>query len=119
MKSGGFKENFLPILEDVEFSHRLRRTGFKLTMNPEILVRHIFNFTLIKSLKNAFRKSLYWTIYSLKNKDLLTDSGTASIELKFNVASFFLAYYCCSCFFLRGMGFLLSYYSYYRPSTYV
>ena len=108
MKSGGFKENFLPILEDVEFSHRLRKMGYKLTMNSEILVRHIFNFTLIKSMKNAFRKSMYWTIYSLKNKDLLTDSGTASIELKFNVASFFLAYYCCSCFFLRGMGFLLS-----------
>ena len=84
MKSGGFKENFLPILEDVEFSHWLRKMGYKLTMNPEILVRHIFNFTLIKSLKNAFRKSMYWTIYSLKNKDLLTDSGTASTELKVN-----------------------------------
>lgn len=30
-------------------------------------------------------------MYSLKNKDLLSDSGTASRELKINVASFFLA----------------------------
>ena len=104
MKSGGFKENFLPILEDVEFSHRLRKTGYKLTMNSEILVRHIFNFTLIKSLKNAFRKSLYWTIYSLKNKDLLTDSGTASIELKFNVASFFFSLLLLLLFFLTWDG---------------
>ena len=104
MKSGGFKENFLPILEDVEFSHRLRKMGYKLTMNSEILVRHIFNFTLIKSLKNAFRKSLYWTIYSLKNKDLLTDSGTASIELKFNVASFFFSLLLLLLFFLTWDG---------------
>lgn len=90
MKSGGFQENFLPVLEDVEFSHRLRKMGYKLTMNSEILVRHIFNFTLIKSLKNAFGKSLYWTIYSIKNKDLLADSGTASYELKINAASLLL-----------------------------
>ena len=104
MKSGGFKENFLPILEDVEFSHRLRKTGYKLTMNSEILVRHIFDFTLIKSLKNAFRKSLYWTVYSLKNRDLLADSGTASIELKFNVASFFFSLLLLLLFFLTWDG---------------
>ncbi|MCX5718340.1 MAG: glycosyltransferase [Nitrospirae bacterium] len=104
MKSGGFQENFLPILEDVEFSHRLRKMGYKLTMNSEILVRHIFNFTLIKSIKNAFRKSLYWTIYSLKNKDLLTDSGTASTELKFSVASFFLSIFLLLLFFLTWDG---------------
>ena len=89
-KTGGFPEDFLPILEDVEFSHRLRRLGIKLIMNPEILVQHIFNFTLIKSLRNAFRKSLWWTIYSLKNKDVFKDSGTASVELKINVTACFL-----------------------------
>ncbi len=88
-KSGGFPEDFLPILEDVEFSHRLRRSGISLIMNPAILVSHIFNFTFLKSLLNAFRKSKYWTVYSLKNRDLLNDSGTASIELKTNVVSCF------------------------------
>ncbi len=90
-KSGGFSEDFLPILEDVEFSHRLRRSGSGLIMDPLILVRHIFNFTLIKSLGNAFRKSMFWIGYSLKNKDVLADSGTASRELKLNVVSFFLS----------------------------
>ena len=89
-KVGGFSEDFLPILEDVEFSHRLRRLGIKLIMHPEILVQHIFNFTLIKSLRNAFRKSLWWTIYSLKNKDVFKDSGTASVALKINVTACFL-----------------------------
>jgi glycosyltransferase involved in cell wall biosynthesis len=84
--SGGFPEDFLPILEDVEFSHRLRRQGCTLAMNPDILVRHIFNFTLIKSLRNAFRKAMFWTIYSMGNKDLMSDSGTASRELKINGA---------------------------------
>ncbi|GMQ91829.1 MAG: hypothetical protein BMS9Abin11_1144 [Gammaproteobacteria bacterium] len=87
--NSGFNEQFLPIIEDVEFSHRLRRHGYKLTINPEIQVRHIFNFSLSKSLLNALRKSMYWTIYSIRNKDLLVDSGTASIELKTNVVSFF------------------------------
>ncbi|GAB4416358.1 MAG: hypothetical protein OHK0032_12420 [Thermodesulfovibrionales bacterium] len=87
---GGFSEDFLPIIEDVEFSHRLRRAGYKLIINPGMLVRHIFNFTLAKSFKNAFRKAMFWAIYSLKNRDILKDSGTASIELKVNVASFFI-----------------------------
>ncbi len=88
-KSGGFPENFLPIIEDIEFSHRLRRSGYKLIMNPEIQVKHVFNFSLLMSLRNAFKKSSYWNLYSLKNKDLLTDSGTASFELKTNVGSYF------------------------------
>ncbi len=90
-KSGGFPEDFMPIIEDVEFSHRLRRSGVRLSVNPGIVVRHIFNFTLITSLRNAFRKSRYWTAYSLKNRDLFRDSGTASLELKTNVVSLFLA----------------------------
>jgi len=90
--NGGFREDFpLPILEDVEFSHRLRRAGYRLIINPEIAVRHIFNFSLFKSLRNAMRKSMHWTIYSIGNRDLFVDSGTASIELKANVFSYLLS----------------------------
>ena len=88
-RSGGFNEDFMPILEDVEYSHRLKNAGYRLHMHPEILVQHIFNFTLIKSLSNGIRKTKYWSIYSIKNKDLLSDSGTASQEFKFNVLSCF------------------------------
>jgi GT2 family glycosyltransferase len=88
-QSGGFQEDFMPIMEDVEFSHRLKRAGIKLAMDPTIMVSHIFNFTLMRSLGNAFRKSRYWTAYSLKNRDLLTDSGTASLGLKTNVVCLF------------------------------
>lgn len=97
VKSNGFPGDFLPIIEDVEFSHRLRRAGIKLEMAPDILVQHIFGFSFRKSLANAFRKARYWTVYSLGNKDLLGDSGTASSELKTNVAS---------CFLSLGLGFL-------------
>jgi GT2 family glycosyltransferase len=89
-RSGGFPETFLPIIEDVEFSHRLRRSGYRLLMDSDILVRHIFNFTFAKSIRNAFRKSHYWMMYSLGNRDLFADSGTASRELKVNVLSNFL-----------------------------
>lgn len=34
---------------------------------------------------------MYWTIYSINNKDLFTDSGTASVELKTNVLAYFLS----------------------------
>ncbi|MGE5894455.1 MAG: glycosyltransferase [bacterium] len=85
--SGGFPEDFLPMIEDVEFSHRLRRLGIKLAMNSAIQVKHVFNFTFAKSLKNGFRKSRYWTAYSLSNRDLFRDSGTASWELKADVFS--------------------------------
>lgn len=89
-RSGGFAERFLPILEDVEFSHRLRRRGLWLTMDPQIQVRHIFGYSLFGSLRNAVRKSMYWTAYSMANGDLFEDSGTASAELKLNVAAFAL-----------------------------
>jgi GT2 family glycosyltransferase len=91
-ESGGFPENFMPILEDVEFSHRLRRRGFRLVMDPDIQVQHIFGLTLLSSLRNAFRKSKYWVTYSHGNRDLLSDSGTASTELKMNVVSYFCSF---------------------------
>ncbi len=84
-KSGGFPEDFAPIIEDVEFSHRLKRSGHRLIMDNALLVRHIFNYDLDMSLRNAFRKSKYWTAYSIANRDLTADSGTASIELKVTV----------------------------------
>jgi GT2 family glycosyltransferase len=80
--SGGFDEHFLPILEDVEFCHRLRRAGYRLLMNPLVQVRHSFGFDLFGSLRNAARKVRFWARYSLKNRDLLADSGTASRGLK-------------------------------------
>nr|NIS73727.1 glycosyltransferase [Deltaproteobacteria bacterium] len=91
-ESGGFPERFLPIIEDVEFSHRLRRQGFRFRINPDIQVQHIFNFSLLRSMKNAVRKTRYWTVYSLENRTTFTDSGTASTELKISVLS------CCISF---------------------
>jgi glycosyltransferase involved in cell wall biosynthesis len=92
-KSRGFIENsymgMAAGVEDVELSHRLRRAGHALKMNPDILVRHIFNFNFYKSMANAFKKSRVWTMYSLHNKDALGDSGTASSGLKFNVFCYF------------------------------
>lgn len=88
--SGGFREDFLPILEDVEFSHRLVREGHHLRMAEQLLVKHVFNYTLGKSFRNAYVKSRFWVVYSLYNRDLFNDSGTASIELKTNVLLFYL-----------------------------
>jgi len=90
-RSGGFNETMGPILEDVEFSHRLRRADIKLEMEPGLQVQHIFNYSLLDSWRNAIRKTRYWIQYSLNNQDLLTDSGTASLELKFNVSTFYLS----------------------------
>ena len=87
----GFAEDLLPILEDVEFSHRLRRAGCRLVMNPAIQVQHIFDYSLFRSLRNALVKSKYWTCYAVRNRDLLANSGTASVELKVNVCSWALS----------------------------
>jgi hypothetical protein len=79
---GGFDEGFLPILEDVELSHRLRRAGYRLLIDPDLRVRHDFGFGLAGSLRNAARKTRHWVRYSARNRDLLADSGTASRGLK-------------------------------------
>jgi len=106
-ESGGFDERFMPILEDVEFSHRLRRGGVPLRMEPALQVGHIFNYGLLGSLKNAFRKSFYWTMYSIQNRDLLRDSGTASVELKADVMSWFICAALLALYLLTGQAALL------------
>ncbi|MDH3318585.1 MAG: glycosyltransferase family 2 protein [Betaproteobacteria bacterium] len=101
---GGFAEGSLPILEDVEFSHRLRRAGLRLRIDPGIQVGHVFGFGLRRSLLNAFVKSMHWTQYSLRNGDLLTDSGTASHELKANTAAYCVLLLCLCGYLLTGAG---------------
>lgn len=91
---GGFAERFLPILEDVEFCHRLRRAGFRLLVDPRLLLRHDFGFGLAGSLRNAARKARYWIRYSARNRDLLADSGTASRGLKAGGALAGVAWLC-------------------------
>jgi glycosyltransferase involved in cell wall biosynthesis len=107
-QSGGFREEFLPILEDVEFSHRLRRMGYSLVMNPALQVQHIFGFSLFRSLANAVIKTKYWTLYSIGNGDLLADSGTASRGLKLNAAVYFLGLLLLLLFFATGSVLFLS-----------
>jgi hypothetical protein len=48
-------------------------------------VKHVFRFSLRRSLANAVKKARYWTMYSLANRDIFADSGAASVELKTNV----------------------------------
>jgi glycosyltransferase involved in cell wall biosynthesis len=74
-------------VEDVELSHRLIKAGYQLGRYQDIQVRHMFNFTFGKSVRNAIKKSKYWTMYSLKNRDVMRDSGAASHELKVNVGT--------------------------------
>ena len=100
--SGGLADIGLPIIEDVEFSHRLRRQGVRLVLDPAVRVRHIFNFSLQRSLRNALRKAMYWTMYSLRNRDLWADSGTASHELKINVVAYFTAFVLIALYAMSG-----------------
>jgi len=106
-KSDGFTEKFLPILEDVDFSHRLREDGYRLVMNPAIQVQHIFNFSLYRSLRNAIRKSMYWTMYSINYGDVFADSGTASVGLKTSVSAWFAMVFLLLAFILTGNGFFI------------
>ncbi|VAX15469.1 hypothetical protein MNBD_NITROSPINAE04-1326, partial [hydrothermal vent metagenome] len=87
---GGFNEDVYPILEDVDFSLMMVRKGYKLVIDPSLLVRHIFNFSFTDSIRNAFTKARHWARYSAAHGDLFTDSGTASLELK-TTAMLFLA----------------------------
>jgi len=88
---GGFNEDVYPILEDVDFSSMMKKKGYKLIIDPAILVRHIFNFSFTNSIRNAFRKARYWARYGVTHGDLFTDSGTASLELKMTSLLFIIS----------------------------
>ncbi|MHB8836011.1 MAG: glycosyltransferase [Candidatus Methylomirabilia bacterium] len=107
LASGGFDEHFLPILEDVEFCHRLRRAGYRLRLEPQLLVRHSFGFNFPGSLRNAARKVRYWARYSLRNRDLLADSGTASRGLKAAGALAGLCWVCLAAAAIQRLPILL------------
>ncbi len=77
-------------------------------MNPKIQVQHIFNFSLLKSLRNAAKKSKYWTKYSLVNKDLFADSGAASAGLKINVVSNVVIAFLFLLYLVTGAGWALT-----------
>ena len=58
-------------------------------MNPAILARHVFNYSVARSLTNAFRKSMILDpVLAAASTISLADSGTASIGLKANVAAY-------------------------------
>ncbi len=87
LREGGFPEDFSLILangccQDVLFCQLLKRRGYRLVVDPDLQVRHIFNFTLRKSLSNAFWKSRAWTRVARGTKSLMEDSGSASTEMK-------------------------------------
>ncbi len=111
-RSGGFVEgSFIGLaasVEDVEFSHRLRRQGCRLAVDPALRVTHVFRFSLRRSLRNAVRKARYWTAYSLANRDLLSDSGAASLELKANVLCVLLAAGLAGAALARGVSWPLT-----------
>ncbi len=109
---GGFVEDsfigFTASVEDIEFSHRLRKAGHKLLLNPRIQVQHIFNFTLFGSLRNAAKKTKYWTMYHVYNRDFLSDSGASSAELKVNVAGYFSSAALVALYFVSKNAIFLS-----------
>ncbi|MBE0429575.1 MAG: glycosyltransferase family 2 protein [Thermoleophilia bacterium] len=91
LEFGGFKEDYFighaASVEDVELSHRLKAAGHSIGRPHGLEVQHMFGYSLSRSIKNAIKKSKYWTMYSLHNKDVTKDSGAASHELKVNVST--------------------------------
>jgi len=51
-------------------------------VDPGILVLHMFNFTFYRSLKNAYWKSRSWIRVAMGSANLISDSGSASTEMK-------------------------------------
>lgn len=84
---GGFPEK--PIMgkldglaADVHLCHEMREDGVEVVADASIQVRHHFGFSVFSSLVNAVSKSYTWTRYALAQRALLTDSGSASTEMK-------------------------------------
>ncbi len=72
--------------EDLDLSYRLKRLGCRLSVYPELRVKHYFGFGLFASLRNAAKKSYLWAQFLLAEKLLFSDAGVGSTELKANAA---------------------------------
>jgi lipopolysaccharide/colanic/teichoic acid biosynthesis glycosyltransferase/glycosyltransferase involved in cell wall biosynthesis len=82
LQNGGFDERFLnPAVEDIEFSFRLARKGYRLLFEPKATVFHYHDRNLVEYLQRKFKIG-YWGAYMLgwTSEKMLRDSHTAPTQ---------------------------------------
>jgi len=105
LREGGFPESLSRVLpngccQDVLMAHMMKKRGYRLKVDPGILVLHMFNFTFYRSLKNAYWKSRSWIRVAMGSARLISDSGSASTEMKLSGITTGLS----ACFFVAALA---------------
>ena len=81
-QNGGFDESFLnPAVEDIDFSFRLARKGYRMLFEPKATVFHHHDRNMAEYLKRKLKIG-FWGAYMLgrTSEKLLTDSHTAPTQ---------------------------------------
>lgn len=79
--AGGYDSTFpVACAEDVDFSYRLSKKGYKMVFNPDAVVYHIHPNTLASYLKKKY-KFAYWRVLALKKNrsKAMKDSHTPQL----------------------------------------
>jgi lipopolysaccharide/colanic/teichoic acid biosynthesis glycosyltransferase/GT2 family glycosyltransferase len=82
LQNGGFDESFLsPAVEDIEFSFRLARKGYRMIFEPQASVFHYHDRNLAEYIQRKFKIG-YWGAYMLgwSSEKMLSDSHTAPTQ---------------------------------------
>ncbi|KPA11793.1 family 2 glycosyl transferase [Candidatus Magnetomorum sp. HK-1] len=74
-KINGFNEKFrYPSIEDIEFGYRLKKAGYQIRLEKEILVKHLKHWGFMSLLKtDFFYRAIPWTDLILSDNKFIND----------------------------------------------
>lgn len=80
--TGGFDVSFArPSIEDIELGYRMKRTGVKMVLDPDIHVKHLKEWTLTNMLRTDVRdRAIPWTQLILREGKMPDDLNTSLIQ---------------------------------------
>lgn len=62
------------MMEDIDLGYRLKKAGYKIVLDKEIVVKHLKRYSLLSLLKSDFfDRAIPWTILLLSNKQFAND----------------------------------------------
>lgn len=94
---GGFDENYKkPSVEDADFGYKLRQSGVKINVIPELEISHLHHYSVYELLRTAFFRGAAVTRLSLRRPKILRGESERTSSSNFRLSLIPALLLCCS-----------------------